>query len=72
MNTIKYRKRLVFSKEGRLRFVGHLDLLRVFHRALNRAGIELVFSQGFNPHPQISFSQPLSLEKLRKMTANRS
>lgn len=61
MNTIKYRKRLVFSKEGRLRFVGHLDLLRVFHRALNRAGIELVFSQGFNPHPQISFSQPLSL-----------
>ena len=61
MNPIRYQKRITFSKEGRLRFISHLDLLRVFQRAMSRAGIELVFSQGFNPHPQMSFAQPLSL-----------
>lgn len=61
MNPIRYQKRICFSKEGRMKFVGHLDLLRVFQRAMNRAGIDLIFSQGFNPHPQMSFAQPLSL-----------
>ncbi|MBQ7063817.1 MAG: DUF2344 domain-containing protein [Firmicutes bacterium] len=61
MNPERYRKRVVFWKGDRMRFVGHLDLLRVLQRAMNRAGIELVFSNGFNPHPQMSFAKPLSL-----------
>ncbi len=55
------KKILVFSKGGRLRFVGHLDVMRAFQRALNRAGIQLAYSQGFNPHPLMSFASPLSL-----------
>lgn len=61
MMPIRYRKRIAFRKEGKMRFIGHLDMLRTFQRALSRAGVELVFSQGFNPHPQMSFAQPLSL-----------
>lgn len=61
MNPERYQKRMTFSKEGRLKYIGHLDLLRVFQRAMNRCGIDLVYSQGYNPHPQMSFAQPLSL-----------
>lgn len=50
-----------FSKEGDLRYISHLDLLRLFKRSFKRAGIKLVHSQGFNPHPKMSFAQPLSL-----------
>ena len=61
MTPVRYQKRISFCKEGKMRFIGHLDMLRTFQRALQRANVELVFSQGFNPHPQMSFSQPLSL-----------
>jgi radical SAM-linked protein len=50
-----------FSKVGNIRFISHLDLLRLFKRSFKRAGIKLVHSQGFNPHPKMSFAQPLSL-----------
>lgn len=50
-----------FGKEGTLRYTSHLDLLRLFQRILRRCGIPLVHSQGFNPHPKMSFAQPLSL-----------
>lgn len=52
---------LEFSKTGNIRFISHLDLLRLFKRAFKRAGVELVYSQGFNPHPKLGFAQPLSL-----------
>ena len=52
---------LLFSKTGNIRFTSHLDLLRIFKRAFRRAGIEVSYSQGFNPHPRMSFCQPLSL-----------
>ena len=52
MMPIRYRKRIAFRKEGKIRFIGHLDMLRTFQRALSRAGVELVFSQGFNPIPR--------------------
>ncbi len=55
------KKIIVFTKSGRLRFVGHLDVMRAFQRALNRAGVKLAYSQGFNPHPLMSFASPLSL-----------
>lgn len=57
----RYKKRLTFEKTGRTRFIGHLDMLRVIQRGMSRGKIDMVFSQGFNPHPQMSFAQPLSL-----------
>lgn len=56
-----YRYYLEFSKTGNIRFISHLDLLRLFKRTFKRSGIELVYSQGFNPHPKLGFAQPLSL-----------
>jgi len=50
-----------FSKEGNIRYISHLDLLRLFKRSFKRTGIKLQHSQGFNPHPKMSFAQPLSL-----------
>ena len=44
-----------------MRFVSHLDLGRIFMRALRASGINLKFSQGYNPHPRVSFCPPLSL-----------
>ncbi len=55
------KKIIVFRKYGRLRFVGHLDMMRVFQRALRRAEVPLAYSQGFNPHPLMSFGNPLAL-----------
>ncbi|MCI5747039.1 TIGR03936 family radical SAM-associated protein [Eubacterium pyruvativorans] len=52
---------LTFSKSGLIRFTSHLDMLRLFKRGFRRAGIELKYSQGFNPHPRMGFAQPLSL-----------
>ena len=52
---------LLFSKTGYIRYTSHLDLLRIFKRAFRRAGIEVSYSHGFNPHPKMGFCQPLSL-----------
>lgn len=52
---------LKFSKVGYIRYTSHLDLLRLFQRSFKRAGIHLLYSNGFNPHPKLSFAQPLSL-----------
>ena len=50
-----------FSKEGMLRYTSHLDMIRFFKRVFNRANVALMYSQGFNPHPKMTFAQPLSL-----------
>lgn len=50
-----------FSKEGSIRYISHLDLLRLFKRSFKRVGVRLQYSQGFNPHPKMGFAQPLSL-----------
>ena len=52
---------LRFYKRGNMRFLSHLDLYRLFRRAVNRAGIEIDFSRGFNPHEKVNIVQPLSL-----------
>jgi radical SAM-linked protein len=44
-----------------MKFVGHQDLIRVFHRAFRRSGITLDYSKGFHPHPKLRFSPPLAL-----------
>lgn len=53
--------RLRFSKTGRLKYISHLDINRAMSRAFKRAGIPLWYTEGFNPHPYMSFSLPLSL-----------
>lgn len=53
--------RLRFSKTGQAKYISHLDINRVFSRAFARAKINLWYTEGFNPHPFMSFSLPLSL-----------
>jgi len=53
-----------FSKEGEARFLSHHDLIRLFERALRRAGLPVRMTQGFNPHPKFAIlsALPLGLE----------
>lgn len=51
--------RLMFRKEGRAVYISHLDLLRTFQRVFLREGLVLRHSQGFHPHPLMSFALPL-------------
>lgn len=53
--------RLRFSKTGRAVYISHLDLMQTMQRAFSRAGYALKYSEGFNPHPQISIVLPLSV-----------
>lgn len=55
------RDRLLFAKEGRARFISHLDLMRTFQRAFLRADIAIKHTEGFNPHPFVSIALPLSV-----------
>ena len=55
------RAMIRFGKQPRLRFISHLDLQRFFQRALNRTGLPIAYSQGFNPHPILSFGSALAL-----------
>lgn len=50
-----------FSKQGYIKYISHLDMIRMFKRAFKKAEIHLKHSQGFNPHPKMTFGQPLSL-----------
>ncbi len=56
-----YRLRLRFGRGPQLKFISHLDLMRLWERAFRRAGIPLVYSEGFNPHPRLSLAAPLSV-----------
>ncbi|MBR0086135.1 MAG: DUF2344 domain-containing protein [Lachnospiraceae bacterium] len=53
--------RLKFRKQGNLRFIGHLDVMRTFQKINRRAGIDIRYSAGFSPHQQMSFATPLGL-----------
>ncbi|MFC7342221.1 TIGR03936 family radical SAM-associated protein [Saccharopolyspora griseoalba] len=48
--------RLRYAKRGRLRFTSHRDVARTFERALRRAGVPMAYSQGFSPHPKVSWA----------------
>ncbi len=56
-----YRYFIRFSKSDTICYISHLDLMRVFQRAMKKTGIRQSYSQGFNPHPKMGFGQPLSL-----------
>ncbi len=57
MNSIRIR----FSRGEEVKFISHLDLMKVFERAIRRSGLPMAYSQGFNPHPQMVFGMPLSV-----------
>ena len=52
---------LKFTKTGYSKYISHLDLMRVFARSFKIAELDIKYSQGYNPHPRMSFAQPLSL-----------
>lgn len=53
--------RIFFSKTGRAIYISHLDLYRVFQRAVKRCKLPVWETQGFNPHIYITFALPLAL-----------
>lgn len=64
-----YKKlKVSFSKKGQAKYFGHLELVRIFLRAISRAGIPIKFTEGFHPKPKISFEDPLpvGLESLNE------
>ena len=50
------RLRVRYAKRGPLRFTSHRDFARAFERAVRRAGVPIAYSQGFSPHPKISYA----------------
>jgi radical SAM-linked protein len=55
------RLRIRFSRSEELKFISHLDIIRLWERAFRRAHIALAYSEGFSPHPRISLAAPLSV-----------
>ncbi len=55
------RLRIRFSRGEEVRFISHLDIMRLWQRALHRAGMSLAYSEGFSPHPRISMATPLPI-----------
>lgn len=53
--------RIKFSKRGVIKYIGHLDLMRYFQKALRRTDIVVMYSKGFSPHMIMSFAQPLGV-----------
>ncbi|MBO5982121.1 MAG: DUF2344 domain-containing protein [Clostridia bacterium] len=53
--------RMFFSKKGSVRYISHLDISRAISRALARSGLDIVYTEGFNPHVRLVFIQPLSI-----------
>lgn len=56
-----HRLRIRFGRGAEVKFISHLDIIKLWYRAFLRAGIELAYSEGFNPHPKISVAAPLAL-----------
>ena len=53
--------RIKFRKYGVMKFIGHLDIMRYFQKAIRRAGIDICYSAGFSPHMIMSFASPLGV-----------
>jgi len=54
------RLRIKYSKKGKVRFISHRDVARIWERALRRVGVSVAYSQGFSPRPKLSFGLALS------------
>ena len=44
-----------------MKFIGHLDVMRYFQKAMRRAEVDIAYSEGFSPHQKMSFAQPLGV-----------
>lgn len=53
--------RIKFKKYGPVRFIGHLDVMRFFQKAIRRAGIDVAYTGGFSPHQVMTFAAPLGV-----------
>lgn len=53
--------RVKFRKFGSVRFIGHLDVMRFFQKAIRRAGIDIAYTTGFSPHQIMTFAAPLGV-----------
>ncbi len=53
--------RVFYKKKGRMKFISHLDMNRFMIRVLYKSGLPIWFTEGFNPHPYLTFALPLSL-----------
>lgn len=53
--------RMKFEKHGCMKFIGHLDIMRYFQKAIRRADIDIAYSEGFSPHMIMSFAAPLGV-----------
>ena len=53
--------RMKFKKHGCMKFIGHLDIMRYFQKAIRRADIDIAYSEGFSPHMIMSFAAPLGV-----------
>lgn len=53
--------RVKFTKGEEVKYIGHLDVMRTFQRAIKRANLPIAYSHGFNPHQLLSFASPLTL-----------
>jgi len=58
---IQRRLRMRFTKTGQIRYLSHLELINLFTRAVQRAGVPILYSQGFHPHPRFSFATATSV-----------
>ncbi len=61
MKTDAIKIRITFRKTAAVRYVSHLDMMRAFKRALRRSGLPIVYTEGFNVHPVMIFTPPLSV-----------
>ena len=55
------RLRITFACDDAVKYISHLDLMRVWERVLRRADVPVVYSQGFSPHPRIAMAAPLAV-----------
>lgn len=53
--------RVKFTKNGPMKFIGHLDMMRYFQKAVRRSGIDIAYSEGYSPHMIMSFAAPLGV-----------
>lgn len=55
------RLRVTFARDEAMKYISHLDVMRLWERALRRANIPVAYSEGFSPHPQLSLAAPLAV-----------
>lgn len=55
------KTRMRFTKTGSVKFIGHLDCMRFFQKAIRRARLDVAYSQGYSPHQLMSFASPLGV-----------